>query len=362
MPSVLSLPVLDLDTQDTWPAAVLELLRSVPRDAAGREAIGSVHPATQGLRLCCGSSQIPHPRKADSGGEDSLFVCPLGSAAGVADGVGEWEWRFRLNPRAFADELMLGASAAAQGTHHDTSLSAKERVATVLAEGYASTTAFGSSTAIIMAFDALGAELGVANIGDSGLRHIRWTPSTPTDVGGTRIANRTVEQQHEFNCPYQLSRLPQPKDFPRLLAEGKAKLVRAMEKAPATRQDMPGDADLYSLSVQEGDLLLLGSDGVFDNLHDHEVCYLADLAVSPLEARRAQGATASAGEPPRERSRFTDPTDIAKAIAQAARCRSLDGSARTPFGQNAREAGLYHVGGKVDDVSVIAAWIVRASD
>ena len=26
--------------------------------------------------------------------------------AGVADGVGEWQWRFGLDPRAFADELM----------------------------------------------------------------------------------------------------------------------------------------------------------------------------------------------------------------------------------------------------------------
>ena len=25
---------------------------------------------------------------------------------GVADGVGEWQWRFGLDPRAFADELM----------------------------------------------------------------------------------------------------------------------------------------------------------------------------------------------------------------------------------------------------------------
>ncbi len=31
------------------------------------------------------------------------------NSLGVADGVGEWQWRFGLDPRAFADELMLGS-------------------------------------------------------------------------------------------------------------------------------------------------------------------------------------------------------------------------------------------------------------
>jgi len=346
MNPVMSLPVID-PIEAPWPSAIMELLGSAPREALGREAY-RVPPATEGLRLACGTSQIPHPRKAASGGEDSLFVCAHGSAAGVADGVGEWEWRFGLNPRAFADELMIGASVAAQCTLHDASLSAKDRVDALLSQGYATTRSFGSSTAIVAAMDAAGSKLGVANIGDSGLRHVRWQPSSYTDVGGTRIVNRTVDQQHEFNCPFQLSRLPRREDFRRLRDEGKGKLVRAVEKNPNARQDMPCDADFYTMDVQEGDLILLGSDGVFDNLHDHEVCHLLDMATSPLDAQRTSGGVA-----------FTDPTNLAQAVAQAARCRSLDTSAKTPFSQNAAEAGLYHVGGKVDDVTVVAAWVMR---
>jgi len=217
-------------------------------------------------------------------------------------------------------------------------------VYTLLAEGYAATESFGSSTAIVAALDAAGSKLGVANLGDSGLRQIRWQPGSHTDLGGTRVVSRTVDQQHEFNCPFQLSRLPRPSDFPRLRAEGKEKLVRVVEKAAAVRQDTPSDADFYTLDVQEGDLVLLGSDGVFDNLHDHEVCHLLEMAISPLDA---QGCG------------FTDPMSVALAVAQAARCRSLDASAKTPFSQNAAEAGLYHVGGKVDDVTVVAAWVTR---
>lgn len=33
---------------------------------------------------------IPHPAKADRGGEDAYFICDRGFAMGVADGVGGW--------------------------------------------------------------------------------------------------------------------------------------------------------------------------------------------------------------------------------------------------------------------------------
>jgi hypothetical protein len=33
---------------------------------------------------------IPHPAKADRGGEDAYFICDRGSCMGVADGVGGW--------------------------------------------------------------------------------------------------------------------------------------------------------------------------------------------------------------------------------------------------------------------------------
>jgi serine/threonine protein phosphatase PrpC len=173
-----------------------------------------------------------------------------------------------------------------------------------------------------------------------------------------RIVNRTTDQQHSFNCPYQLARLPEPKDFPALLAEGKGALVRAVRNCPASRQDKPSDAQIYTLTVQEGDLIILGTDGVFDNLHDREVCQLAECAVSPLEARQAfdlsGGKLLGQG--------CTDVSRVAEGIAKAASHRSRDASARTPFSLHAKEAGLYHVGGKMDDITVVAAWVVRTSE
>lgn len=313
------------------------------------------------LRLRCGSKQIPHPRKTESGGEDSLFICPEGSAIGIADGVGEWEWRFGLNPRAFADELMAGACAAGERTPRRASLPASERAMTMLEEGYRATRSFGSATALVAALSST-AELGVANLGDSGLRVLRWhIDSGHYDAGASpeqpcfrvvRIVHRTVEQQHSFNCPYQLARLPGPEDFARLRAEGRGKLVRAVQSSrSAGQQDTPSSANLYSFKVQPGDLVLLGSDGAFDNLHDHEICELAGLAVSPMEA--------SENSKPQWLGP-SDPERIAATIAWAAHHRSQDTTARTPFALSAKEAGLSHVGGKPDDISVVAAWVVTA--
>jgi serine/threonine protein phosphatase PrpC len=36
-------------------------------------------------------------------------------------------------------------------------------------------------------------------------------------------------------------------------------------------QDKPEDSDIYQMRVREGDLLLLATDGVFDNLFEDEI-------------------------------------------------------------------------------------------
>ncbi|CAE8598842.1 unnamed protein product, partial [Polarella glacialis] len=81
------------------------------------------------------------------------------------------------------------------------------------------------------------------------------------------------------------------------------------------------DADLYTFTAQEGDLLVLGTDGLFDNLFIHEVCQLAGEAMGPLDS----------GSP-------TDPATIAQALVKAAFHRSIDRAARSPFGEHAKQA------------------------
>jgi len=288
-----------------------------------------------GLRLEFGSHQVPHPDKAEYGGEDGFFVCERGCAAGIADGVSDWKRRFGVNPRHFADEVMEGARhvAASRRLGNACRPPAGELAEEMLAEGLENAESFGAATVCVMALDPATSKLGIANIGDSGVRLLRRAPG----VTNMDIVARTKEQQHSFNRPFQLSRLPTPRDFPLLRARGQGRLVRVAQRSPPT--DAPRDADRYDFPVQEGDLLLAGSDGLFDNLSDSEMC---DLVNAPSATADRQSADL-----------------IARLLAEAAARRSEDTEATTPFTLHAKEHGHHHPGGKVDDVTVIAAWVVQ---
>lgn len=335
----------------SWPQDVLQLLevmsKQVPiaelqsSDAGERRGAhccqnGTVCSAVEEvglLRFTHGGFSLPHPEKSNSTGADSYFLGSDGFSLGIADGVGEWEWRFGINARAFADELMAGCQAALEAVPGRPPVDALE-------EGFKSTKSFGSSTALVASLNSSSSQLRVANLGDSTLLLLR--PKQLDSTVGLRCAARTCEQQHAFNCPFQLSLLPSPADYPELVRQGKEKLVRAIQRRPDAKVDRPQDADLYSFEVQEGDLVVLGTDGVFDNIYAHEVCQLAGSALGPLEA----------GVP-------ADATKLAEAICKAAFHRSTDRSARSPFGDHAKQAGLCHTGGKMDDITCVCAWVRR---
>ncbi|CAJ1334190.1 unnamed protein product [Effrenium voratum] len=101
------------------------------------------------------------------------------------------------------------------------------------------------------------------------------------------------------------------------------------------------EAGKFSLdgSAMAGDLLLLFTDGLTDNLHWHEVVRAVDEVVERLPGGRV---------PPQE---------IAQALAEKAEKRSHDTKANTPFAQSARRNRLHFPGGKEDDITVVAAWI-----
>lgn len=78
----------------------------------------------------------------------------------------------------------------------------------------------------------------VANLGDCGVKLLR----------GGRVVGATAVQEHAFNMPYQIA---DPDSFP--------------------ETDMAADAQLYSFPVQPGDVIVMASDGLWDNLWDEQV-------------------------------------------------------------------------------------------
>lgn len=94
---------------------------------------------------------------------------------------------------------------------------------------------------------------------------------------------------------------------------------------------------LATMPVAAGDILFLGSDGLFDNLSEGEA------------AEEVAAALAEAGG-------RAQPAALARRLAFLAFRWSLDKRRETPFSLGAREAfDMVYSGGKADDVTVVCA-------
>jgi len=244
-------------------------------------------------RLCIGLSMIPHPAKRAKGGEDAYFISEDMKVIGVADGVGGWG-DIGVDPALYSRMLMASGKYSA-----DCTPTYSRDPLQIMADAYENSSEIqGSSTCCIVLLD--GYVLKASNLGDSGFMVVR----------GTDIAYRTKEQQHSFNFPYQLG-------------TGSA--------------DMPYHATCVTVNIQPGDLVIVGSDGLFDNLYDDEIVEITSQA--------------------------TEPMTIAQLIARHAHETACNKSIISPFAKAARENGYpLATGGKLDDISVIVARVVLTSD
>jgi len=243
------------------------------------------------IKIEIGTKVLPHPEKISWGGEDAIFS--QGRTFGVFDGVSgaEKEEGLPLYSVTLAKEMK--SMAGSKG------LKAEEMEAKLLrAAELADKTATGASTAIVASLGEDGF-LRALNLGDSYLLVVR--------DGG--VVARSDEIVHFFDCPFQLS-----VDSP----------------------DRPVDGTVMNVEVIPGDTIVLGSDGVFDNLTEKAICDIVE-----------EGPSASI---------------IASVISLESRRIGDDPEAETPYAKEAKkneyEEYSSGLGGKVDDVSCV---VVRCS-
>ncbi|KAF2299906.1 hypothetical protein GH714_005917 [Hevea brasiliensis] len=105
--------------------------------------------------------------------------------------------------------------------------------ARVLEKAHSSTKAKGSSTACIIALTDEG--LHAINLGDSGFIVVR---------DGCTVFRSPV-QQHDFNFTYQLE--------------------------SGNNGDLPSSGQVFTIAVAPGDVIVAGTDGLFDNLYNNEI-------------------------------------------------------------------------------------------
>ncbi|KAG2437570.1 hypothetical protein HYH02_011212 [Chlamydomonas schloesseri] len=269
-------------------AAASAVATQLPAEGNGKPA------STGGLLLTSGAFVLPHPDKVAKGGEDWYFIAANHRAVGVADGVGGWS-EVGVDAGAYARQLMGNAANVADevtATVPDAQveLSAQE----ILERAYNLTTVRGSSTACVAVLN--GDNLVVSNLGDSGLLILR----------AGKVTFHTPQQQHGFNFPYQIG-------------------------SADSMSDSPSSAQRFEVAVQPGDLLVLGTDGLWDNCFDEEVASVLKYC----------------GEQKMEVAK------MAQVLAHYARHRASDSKFASPFAYAAFQAGYAYMGGKMDDITVV---------
>ena len=288
---------------------------TIPSEASTQASISNFKT----FKFCCGVSNIKRDDKQIS--EDAVFTSDY--AIGLADGVGGWS-EYGINSSGFSSELMQSCYDISRQYNSVDPVS-------LLSLAYKNVKSYGSSTAIVCIADA--SQLSICNLGDSGFMHIKFLSGKPF------IVQRSQPQQHDFNIPYQLANIPSD-DYLQKLAEEDSSYIQCLHRLKECTfcQDTPSAADYYQVSnVSVGDLILLASDGVLDNLYDNEIVAIISKMYQKTKA--------------------IDVNALAERISEGAYAKSkMASDVCSPFNEKL-EAHSHIIcdGGKEDDISVVVA-------
>lgn len=263
-------------------------------------------------------------------GDDAVYASPYFVAAN--DGVGAWSTRdrghaglwSRLIVHFWADavheSIIEGTIASPEPIQYLQQAYDRTVEATLSPNDWQGTTT--AAGAFLSYRQAEGGDenepvLYVTNLGDSQIMVLR-----PAEG---RILFKTKEQWHWFDCPRQLG---------------------------TNSPDTPADnAVVDVVPIRVGDVVLAMSDGVIDNLWTHEIVDTVSKSVAAWQAKDKTPADLYRGMM----------TAVAEELVEAARVIAVDPFAESPFMEHAIDEGLASEGGKLDDISVVAAVCRRTS-
>lgn len=252
-----------------------------------------------GIKFRIATAERPSPEKQHKGSEDANFSNEYCIA--VADGVGGWN-DAGIDPSLYSRRLVKEISMALSIDSERYTQDPKELA--VLAARRNDQT--GSSTLVIVTIDTKLGILKSANIGDSGYMILR-----KNSIDDYKLVFRSREQQHSFNFPFQIG----------------------------TNGDQPEVAQIQSHQILIDDLVVVGSDGLFDNMFNKNI-----IDIINTETKQAGSSLQS----------------IANALLEETYRLSLDKKFISPFAKHAQEHKYYFRGGKSDDITIVIGEIVTS--
>lgn len=203
-------------------------------------------------------------------------------------------------------------------------------------------------------------QIALANIGDSGMLLIRETHVDKVGSllrggvrqglrGGLRVSFRSTQQLHSFNQPFQLGFLPG--DDKELSLENWPDDA-SVEASPALAPfETPRDADLIRFPVLPGDIIVLATDGLFDNVDETEILEITQRWLDK-HSRQAKSA--------KEPGDCPELSKLASQLVNHAYELSLDTTRDSPFAVLAKENDInWTHGGRTDDITVVCARVLQ---
>ena len=255
---------------------------------------GYVRVGLRGLKLVSAAQMIPHPAKAYRGGEDAYFIARDARTVGVADGVGGWADVPGADPARWSRDIMKFCSELCDLPDPLKILDAAHKKLDMSIQG--------STTALVA--KVVEDVLHVCSVGDSALavyRDGKWLFQTADSIYG-------------FNFPLQI---------------GSRGRVQAK------------DGTYDKVDLKAGDVLVLGTDGLWDNV------WGLDIENNVKKAIGEKGAK----------------DKVMKALADwLANEASSNGRKKdfySPFSEEAQKWGHRYLGGKLDDVTVVTCYVVN---
>lgn len=253
---------------------------------------------------CCGfpKDMVHGPssvREQGVFGDDACFIARYRNThiVGVADGVGGWR-KYGIDPSEFSSRLMkICAELVKLGEFEP------RRPDRLLARAFETLSTpprpVGSSTACVLVVHQ--DTLYSANLGDSGYLVLRKGA----------VVYRSREQTHYFNAPFQLSLPPENLEYKGFIG------------------DTPDRAELNSIELQSGDIVVLATDGLWDNVSEHIIAE----QLSGIQPGDVQAAC--------------------NTLALTARRLAFDSRHLSPFAVKASQHGIDAPGGKPDDITLV---------
>jgi len=254
------------------------------------------------IKFNFGESKIPHIEKRVKGGEDASYLSE--NLIVVADGVGGWNDE-GVDPSLWSKALcrIIGEKYEQYNSNPYTKYHFSESILKMfLIESCKENKHIGSSTCCLMLLDKLNKSLYTCNIGDSGYLILRRRSS-----GLYSQLFKSEEQLHGFNFPFQVG----------------------------STGDNPTSSVTKSHKIEVGDLVILASDGLWDNLENEDILQIVNDTYK------------------RSQSHCITPNQLARTIAEKAEKMSMRRDYFSPFAKRAFQSGRRFIGGKQDDITIV---------